>query len=392
MGIFDIFRARGHPKRTGGKTVLTIRAINGMEAWCPAGYTRLSDAPEIRAGIRTIAELMSVMPIHLMRNTGNGNIRQSDELEKKLDIKPCKYLSRPQWITKIVEEMLISGNSYAIPLYKGRLLEDIMPINTAGLIDSTDDGGYEVSINGVTYAPDEILHFAYNADPSRPWDGRGLTLELKSVVNAVAQARTTSKAIMENPMPTVAIRVEGLDENLKTPEGRGELYKHYVSASKEGHPWLLSAENFELQQIKPMSLNDLAIKDEIEINTRTAAAIIGVPSFILGVGEFKQAEYNNFISRRLMPIAVLIQQELTRKLLFSPDLFFRFSNRQLYSYTLEERMKLSTAFVDRGILSVNEVREDFDWAPIEGGDEHKVLENYIPIDMSGLQKKLKGEE
>lgn len=395
MGIFDIFRARGHPgKHERSKSALTVRALSltDASAWYPAGYTPLSSAPEIQAGIRTIAELMSVMPIHLLKNAGNGNIRQNNALSYKLDVKPCKYLTRPQWIIKIVTEMLLDGNSYAIPIYKDHLLDHIVPINTSGIITSTTDGGYTVDINGVTFDPDEILHFSYNASPSEPWNGRGIRTDLKAVIGALAQTRATTNAIMQNPMPTVAIRVEGLDEKLKTPKGRGELYEHYIEASKEGHPWLLSAENFELQQIKPLSLNDLAIKDDVEINKRTAAAIIGIPAYLLGEGSFNEAEYNNFISRKLLPLAGLIEQELTRKLLFSDELFIRFSSRQLYAYTMEERLKFSTDLHDRGILSGNEVRTDFDLAPVEGLDERKVLENYIPVDMSGKQKKLKGED
>lgn len=398
MGIFDVFkRNRGHPESSLNReadTVLQVRGISldKSEAWCPVGYTKLSDVPEIKAGIRKIAELMSVMPLHLLENTSQGNVRVNNELSRKLDVTPCKYLSRPQWITNVVKDMILNGNSFGIPVFKGRLLDYIIPVTTGGNIIQNGMDDYAVIIDGITYDPDEILHFSYNAEPECPWRGCGLKTELRGVIGALAQARKTAKTIMERPMPAIAVRTYNLGEDLSTSEGRREIADRFISSVDAGTPWVISAENFELQQIKPMSLSDLAIRDDIEINTRAAAAILGVPAYVLGVGEFKQDEYNNFVSTKLLPLAVLIEQELTRKLINSPSYFIRFSNRQLYSYTMEERLNFSTELYDRGILSGNEVRMDFDLEPVEGLDERKVLENYIPIDMTGKQKKLNGGE
>lgn len=128
--------------------------------------------------------------------------------------------------------------------------------------------------------------------------------------------------------------------------------------------------------------------DSVELDTRKVAALIGVPAFLLGVGTFNQQEWNNFVQMKIRPITVMMQQELTRKLILSPKWYLRFNVLSLMDYDLNTLASVFTTLQDRGDVSGNEVRDRIGLSPVDGLDEFKVLENYIPWDMSGLQKKL----
>jgi HK97 family phage portal protein len=372
--------------------LLWLASPDSYTALVGLGYTRLIDCPEIQTAANRIAELLSSMTIHLMTNTKDGDQRIKNELSRKIDISPNKLTTRKAWMFSIVRNILLDGkgNACQIPHFSadGYLL-DLEPMDMSGAAIQESGYGYVVNYRGRPWQPDEILHFIANPDPQKPWIGKGYTVLLNSLATSLKQAQTTRTEFMANPQPSIIVRVDALTEEFASKAGRETLTEQYFAAAENGKPWLIPAELADIQQVKPLSINDLAIKDSIEIDKRTAAAIFGVPPFLVGSGKFDQDEYNNFISTVVLPIARGIEQELTRKLLLSPDWFFRFNPRSLYSYSLTEISEVACNYVDRAIIDRNEARDWSGWTPREGLSELAVLENYIPYSKIGDQKKLK---
>ena len=366
---------------------------------CCSGYTSLDKCPEIVTACTKIAQLISTMTIHLMANTENGDVRINNELSRKIDIEPSPYMTRKQWTEAVVMNLLLygSGNSIVLPHTSDGFLGSLEVVSPSRvvLISNTADRSYYVSIDGIQYSPDEVLHFVHNPDQYYPWKGKGFTVYLRDVANNLKQAAATEKGFMESKWkPSVIVKVDALTEEFSSKSGRKKLLDSYVESAEVGEPWLIPAEQFSVEQIRPLSLADLAISDVVKLDKATVAAVLGVPAFLLGVGEYNQKEWEMFINTTVLSIVTELQQEMTKKLITSPKMYLRFNYWSLLNWDIKTISDVLLAGSDRGFISGNEYRDRIGFEPREGLDELRILENYLPWNMSGKQKKLiqDGEE
>lgn len=359
------------------------------------GYVPLYSCPEVAMCVDAIADLVSNMTLRLMRNTDTGDVRVVNGLSRAIDIMPNAYQNRKAFVYNIVSTLLTvgNGNCVVVPRFDadGNLLS-LMPARPSSVMfDDLPDGGYKIRVGQTVYSPDEILHFAINPDPERPWIGRGRSVSLSSIVDCINQANATKTALQKSPAPSIVMKVDGLTEDLSTRDGRQKMIDRFVDSNDRGVPWIIPAETMELQQIKPLTVSDLAIRENLELDIKRIAGIYRVPAFMVGVGDFNRDEYDNFITTTVMSIAQVIEQELTRKLLYSPDYHITFNPRSLHSYSITELVSAGKELVDRMAMRRNEWRDWLGLSPDEDMEDLLALENYIPADRLGDQKKLKGE-
>ena len=393
MGIFK-FKKREEQKN---RTALAW-LVGGGDEICVPGYTSLDKNPEIVTACRKIAELVGMMTIHILENTESGDRRIINELSAKLDINPNSIMTRKTFIEAIVMNMLLYGKGNAFCLVNlvtgengAKYIGSLVPVPASkAIINPSPDGyTYTVTINDRLYQPDDVLHFRYNPDKTYLWKGTGINAIVQDLADNLKQAAKTEKAFFSSKWkPSMIVKVDALTEEFASQSGRKKLLEDYVTSSEAGDPWLIPAEQFHVEQVRPLSLADLALADNVKLDKQAVAAIVGVPAFLLGVGDYKKDEWNAFINSTIRSVTMGIEQELTKKLILSPKWYVHFNILSLLDWDLSTISSVFCALSDRGFVSGNEVRDRIGMSPVEGLDEFRVLENYIPYEMSGQQKKL----
>lgn len=380
-------------KKEAQKQLLALIKDGDIEC---AGYTSLDQDPTILTACQVIATLVGLVSWHIMENSDNGDRRIKNELSRKIDIDPNSFLTRADFYEAIAMNMLLYGDGNAVvrPHTENGYLRDLEVVPMSRVSFMPDDilgYGYWILIDGVKYDPKDLLHFRLHPDKNYPWKGTGIRVAIKDIANNLKQAAHTEKAFMSSDYkPPLIVKVQAMGEEFQQPEGRESIANDYLKTAKSGQPWIIPAEQMDVTSVKPLTLQDLAISDTVKMNKETAASIVGVPSFLVGVGDFKKDEYNNFIQTTVKHIVEKIQQTMTKGILLSPNWYIKGNVWALLDWDVQQITSVFTAMGDRGWVTGNEARDRINLEPKEGLDELKVLENYIPADMSGNQNKLNG--
>lgn len=359
-------------------------------------YTKLSDNPEVRMAVDCIADLVSNMTIQLMQNGETGDKRVKNALSRVVDIEPNQYISRKTFIQWLVRSMLLEGEGNAVvkpKIVRGEIVE-LIPISPYKLTFNVSDDNYKYSItfDNKEYDPNELLHFVLNPSIERPFIGTGYKVSLKDIVGNLKQASATKKGFMSSEyMPNIIVSVDSDSDDFSDEEGRERFEQMYLKRKEKGKPWIIPEGMINVQQIKPLTLNDLAINDAVTLDKKTVAGIFGVPAFLLGVGTYNKDEFNNFINTKILSIAQIIQQTLN-KLIIEEDMYFSFNPRSLYNYSLTEMVAAGAQMAQLNALRRNELRNWIGMPPDAEMDGLLVLENYLQQSDLGNQKKLVQDE
>lgn len=380
------------------KLVQLMELINSEGIICH-GYHSLDQDPTIATACKKFAGLVGLISWHLMNDTEDGDFRIKNELSRKIDINPNSYMTRQSFYSAIALDLLLYGDGNAVvrPHTEDGYLRDleIIPPSRFQLMPDplAPNYRYSILIDGIPHDPRDLIHFAINPDKNYPWKGTSFRIAIKDVAENLHQASKTEKAFNESKWkPPMIVKVDGISEEMQSPDGRHKIVEDYIETAEVGQPWVIPAQQMEVTSVKPLTLQDLAIKDTMTLNKQAAASIVGVPAFMVGVGTFNRDEYDNFIMTDFRTVVECIQQTLTKSLLISDSWYIKGNIWQLRDWDLATITTVFTAFGDRGWITGNEARDRINLPPKDGLDELKVLENYIPADKSGDQKKLIQEE
>lgn len=380
-------KVTAHKREAAGLSLVGLQ-INSPGVICPSGYHRLDEAPEVAAAVWWISDMIASMTIQLMQNGPSGDTRIRDALARQVDVTPWSLGTRQTLVGWVVASMLLRGNAYVLPVTRNGVLVDLVPMPEADARLRPDGEPYEVVWKGLAFEPDEVLHFSLRPDLRKPWLGVGLQVQLQQVVDSILQTAATKAAYMSSEYKPPIIVAVNSDSDLADEQKRNDFIASYLKRSDPSAPLVIPADLISVSQVRPLSLTDLAIKDGVELDKKDVAAIVGVPGYAVGVGSFSKDEHNAFVRTKIMYYVEVLKQELTKKLLIRPDLYFRLNARSLYAYDLQELATIAQNLYVRGLMTGNEARNWMGLPPKDGLDELVILENFIPADMIGDQAKL----
>lgn len=307
-----------------------------------------------------------------------------------LHSRPCKEMSAMCFKETMVRDALLWGNAYAeiefsrngMPRALWRLLPSRMQIFRSE--ENLDIYYRYFAIDGRVFELPQSRIFHLKGLGDGLIGDSIVGYAAKSIAAGLASEDTNNKLMENQLVPSGIITHPGklsadAAERLKT-----QFAKKYSGRDNAGKPILMEeGMRFEPVTVKP---EDAQFLESRRFGIEEIARWFGVPPHKLG--DLERATFSNiehqsleFVTDALMPWVKKLEEEADYKLLRgSVDGYYtKIDVRGLLRGDNKSRMEYYKGGVTNGIFSINDCRAWEDLPPVDGGDEHFVQSQMIPI-------------
>lgn len=378
IGIFD-FANRN-------KKVIVTKVIDllntGISLW--QIDKKLTEIPEVRIAVNSIAEKVAMIPLHhsILTPKGTGLFieNQYDDIDYILNIRTNKYQSAHVFIINVVSRLLYQNNVFCLIEwdYTNGTLKSIYPLPFTQFEFAEKEGRVYVVFPQATTAIEycDLLHFQRFPDTKNGMK----TQATDNYVQLVTAMQMQSVKNMQNSGKIKALlstKVALKDKDMK--KKLDEFKTNYLTSENVTGLGMISSE----YEVVPVDLNIEAL-DEKLLNqiTKRLYNYFGTSEEIVSL-KADELQYAQYIKNTIKPISEQIIEEMTFKLLTQKEITDKHRITADYLDIEISTLSSKTLYYDKaiygGYMTRNEVRarEGLSW--IDGGDELLTNKNAIAV-------------
>jgi HK97 family phage portal protein len=356
--------------------------------------------------ISLISGTIGALPLHLMQRKGEKKrIADDRKLYSVMHDQWNPYMTAMAGRECLMAHILSWGNGYAEKVRDGYgEIRELWPI-TPNRVTPKMEGGelvYDIRMDReapITLPRDKVLHV-----PGLGFDGfigySVIAMARKSIGLGMAMETFGSNFFGKGTNPSMVVSHPG---QLKDPVNLRKALQESYSGLGQSHRLMLLEEGMKVEKygIPP---NDCQFLESRGFQIPEIARFFNLPPHKLK--DLSKSSFNNieqeqisFLTDSILPWLVRLESNFNMQLLTESDrdlsgrgrLYFKHSTEGLLRGDSASRSAFYSSMVNMGVFSINEVRELEDKDPIEGGDEHFVPLNMVPLSMAKEQFKKKLE-
>lgn len=376
MGLFD--KLFGHRPKPGGEFKGTFRMLNGYEPVFTRWGGSIYENELVRASINAIATNVSKL-----RVTTQGAARPA--LQTKLSHGPNQFETWSQFLYRLATILYVHNTAFIVPVFDEYG-------ETSGvyavLPDRCDFVKYGQSEN-----PYLRYTFTWGETAAIELENCGVMTRFRYSKDMFGESNTALYPTME----LISIQNQGIQEGVKsaatyrfmaqmsnfakaddlTREQLRFSNENFSREAKGGGLLLFPNTYTNIKQIEAKPF--VADADTAKTIRQDVFDYFGVNEDVLQNKAYGDA-WSAFYEGVIEPFAIQFSEVMTRMLFTFREQTFgagvmATANRLQYM-TNADKLQVSAQMMDRGIMSINEVREIWQLPPVEGGDTHLVRGEY----------------
>lgn len=349
----------------------------------------LKNSDIVYACINLISSTISRMPVNLYKNIDNGKEKIQNELISMLRLRPNVNMSGADWLQAMISNLLLHGNGYSwIKTNKGVPKELILLDSSITTIEK---------VNGKLFVLTSVDNKQYKLPYASILHIKDLTVDGINGISRIQCLRNKLSNRVESDEMIGNMYRNGGNGSIKgilnVPSSLDNQAKKKL---KQGFMNVLNADNsgiavlddgIKLDTINKMSLVDQQFIDNMKLSKEDIAMIYGLNPVLLGSTD--NASYSNMVQihqsfiQSLIPTINKLELELTYKLLAEFDRidhYFRLNVSSALRENDEARASFYSKMLEKGVMSINEVRAKEELNSVEGGDTIRVDLNHVALD------------
>lgn len=376
MGLFD--KLFGHRPKPGGEFKGTFRMLNGYEPVFTRWGGSIYENELVRASVNAIATNISKL-----RVTTQGAARPA--LQTKLSHGPNQFETWSQFLYRLATILYVHNTAFIVPVFDEYG-------ETSGVYAVLPD-----RCDFVKYGQNETPYLRYTFT----W-GETAAIELENcgVMTRFRYSKDMfgeSNTALYPTMELISIQNQGIQEGVKsaatyrfmaqmsnfakaddlTRERLRFSNENFSREAKGGGLLLFPNTYTNIKQIEAKPF--VADADTAKTIRQDVFDYFGVNEDVLQNKAYGDA-WSAFYEGVIEPFAIQFSEVMTRMLFTFREQTFgagvmATANRLQYM-TNADKLQVSAQMMDRGIMSINEVREIWQLPPVEGGDTRLVRGEY----------------
>lgn len=372
MGLLDVFKPKNAAVQVSEGVQLVTEKGNGFYGW--NGNLYKSDI--VRAAIRPKAKAIGKAVGKHIRQNEQGLKVNPDVYMRFLLEEPNPYMTGQQFQEKLATQLELNNNAFAyIRRDANGMAMELYPIVSPMVEALKNDQGElflrftQFSGKPVTFRYTDVLHLRndFNENEIFGDSPADALMPLMEVITTTDQG--VVKAIKNSNVIKWLLKFK---QTLR-PEDIKSSTKRFVAdfLDVEGDSTQAAAADakYDVEQVKP--------NDYVPNEKQMDKAVQRIYSFFNTNEDIVQSKYDedgwiSYYESVIEPVVMQMSGEFSRKLFsrrergFGNKIVFESSNLAFAS--MQTKLGL-VQFVDRGIMSPNDVRAVLNMAPVEGGDE-----------------------
>lgn len=367
----------------------SIKMLNGFTPYFNnfSGYAYDSDV--VRAAVDAIARNGAKLKGKHVRRS-NGQIQPTVSTLDRLLSYPNPHMDGYQFLYKTITQLYIKNNAFIMIQrdYAGYPIA-FYPLNasTVEFLESSNDIFCRFRFLGgqnLTLPYSDVIHlrrFFYKNDLYGETSDNAITptLELLNTTNQGIINAVKSSAYLRGLLKfTSMLKPEDMKKQ------RDAFISDYLDITNNGG---VAATDAKAEYV-PLESNPKIIDAKtLELIEDKVYKYMGVSAAIVR-SDYTEDQWNAFYESVIEPIGIQLSLQFTSKLFtireqgFGNEIIFE-ANRLQYASN-STKINLIETLVDRGLLTINEGREIFNMAPVDGGDKRLVSLNFVDADKQNL--------